>query len=211
MVSLLVGDGNDALCETARDFAWKTKVSLYAELAIRLFDKRHLRSDTRSLNRLEHRSSFLFALSEILGARLRQNEQSIWRDEWSSELLRTAGKKKRAHRLARKQKLEQKTRQCDVIKFKLTVFYRAESSEYSYHVEEQAVLVKYSSCVSVTWTMQKRGRWECVRVCVCAYAYDRARGEERKNEGWCSRMRRYTANAIAFMAAGWQHDTAWII
>lgn len=45
------------------------------------------------------------------------------------------------------------------------MFHRAESSEYSYHVEEKAVLVKYSFCVSVTWTMQKRGRWECVRTC----------------------------------------------
>lgn len=143
--------------------------------------------------------------AEILGARLRENERSICRDKSSSKLLRTAGKKKGAHRLARNQKLEQKTRQCDVIKFKLTVFYRAESSEYSYHVEEQAVLVKYSSCVSATWTMQKRGP-----MGVCAYAYDRARGEERKNEGWRSRMRRYS-NAIAWMAAGWQHDTAWII
>lgn len=47
------------------------------------------------------------------------------------------------------QKFGQKTCQCDVIKFKLPVFCRAELSEYSYHVEEQTVLAKYSSRVPV--------------------------------------------------------------
>lgn len=137
MVSWLVDDGNDALCETARDFAWQTKVCQPCPRSSRSGCST---KDIRDQIRGDIRRTFA-------GER---TIWRIWRGKSSSKLLRTAGKKKRAHRLARNQKLEQKTRQCDVIKFKLTVFYRAESSEYSYHVEEQAVLVKYSSCVSAT-------------------------------------------------------------
>lgn len=67
-------------------------------------------------------------------------------------------KKKCVHWLQSNQKFERKTCQCDVIKFKLAMFYRAELRKYSYHVGEQAVLAKYSSCVPITWTMKERER-----------------------------------------------------
>lgn len=76
------------------------------------------------------------------------------------------------------------------------MFYRAELSEYSYHVEEQAVLAKYSSCVPITWTMKERGR---VRK-------QEAR-KERTKVGLLG-LFQGIRNAIAFMAVGWQHDTA---
>lgn len=79
------------------------------------------------------------------------------------------------------------------------MFYPAELSEYSYHVEEQAVLAKYSSCVPVTWTMKKK-EGECVE------AKEQEARKERRKVGLleCEGIR----HAIAFMAAGWQHDTA---
>lgn len=108
-------------------------------------------------------------------------------------------KKKCVHWLQSNQKFERKTCQCDVIKFKLAMFYRAELREYSYHVGEQAVLAKYSSCVPITWTMKERER-----------------GRVRKQEARGRKERRLVfpgtmvciRNAIAFMAVGWQHDTA---
>lgn len=103
-------------------------------------------------------SYFLLLLSIILRSHFPEKSISKKSALLSSKVLLRKKKKKKEKCVQSKQKFERKTCHCDVIKFKLAMFYRGELSEYSYHVGEQAVLAKYSSCVPITWTMKERGR-----------------------------------------------------
>lgn len=67
------------------------------------------------------------------------------------------------------------------------------TSKYSYHVGEEAVLAKYSSCVTSNANGPDHRR-------------KKERGERKKMVG-SFRIRKGIRHTIAFMAAGWQHDT----
>lgn len=105
------------------------------------------RSATWSLNRLEH-CFITFLFLSIVISRPNLREKSISRKTRSAvpyNRSRSWGKSVPAP-LSR------------LIKFRLAMFYRAELNEYSYHVEKQAVLAKYSSRVPLTCTKEKKGR-----------------------------------------------------